>query len=403
MVNRKIKYFVKDNSNTKTYVQVQNNKFTINPWEFNGNIAIGKTDAVIGNTATIKNITYVNYLLNYGSFIGRSSLNELSYNGEQNNWRLSIYLSSSNNYLQWFWLPPDEVINNHITGITITFDENTNVNSLPDIYYKTGAGSYSLYDTNNIIKDNTNNSITINFFGNDSINLDEIITFPEEEHMSYINNYIGRKIKFNTSNSQVLSYVTDNSALHYKCQLFFKKTNINTNNKNILYIKNVTFNIDDSKFISQYITDGFWYAPVRATIADALDQNNIGYVYDNFNPDTIDISNFYIDNQAYLDGQFQTNLSNSLNTTYWPIGQILIADDNGDDNDYRIFPIYFSPGKMHGIINKQTLLTKNNKKILNQDWYSDIDISWTNGDTIDYFDYARPIFLNEKIYYFYAQ
>lgn len=379
MVNRKIKYFIKDNSNTKTYVQVRNNKFTINPWEFDGNIAIGKTDAVIGNTTTIKDITYVNYLLDYGSFIGRSSLNELSYNSEQDNWRLSIYLpsnSSNDTYLQWFWLPPDEVINNHITGITIVFDEDTKVddNSFPVIYYKTGDP----YNTNNITKNTTNNSITINFFGNDSINLDEIITFPEGNSKSYINSYIGKQITFNDSGSRVTSsssQALEENAAHYKCQLFFKKGNIKTDNKNILYIKNVTFHTDDSKFITQYPNS------IITTINQTLSQNNVGYIYN--------MNNFYIDEQAYSAGQFAIDLSNNFNPIYQQIGQIF-----ENNNNYRIFPIYFSPGKKHGIINKRTILTQNNKKILNQDWYSEIE---NNNNTISYYDYARPIFLNERI------
>jgi len=86
--------------------------------------------------------------------------------------------------------------------MTITFDsEKTNVNDLPPIYYSTGILNgniqYSEYESKNIIKNTDNNSITINFLNGD-INITNIITFDGEE-MSYNNNYIGRKIKFNNS------------------------------------------------------------------------------------------------------------------------------------------------------------------------------------------------------------
>jgi len=57
---------------------------------------------------------------------------------------------------------------------------------------------------------------------------------------------------------------------------------------------------------------------------------------------------------------------------------------------------------MHGVFNKRTLLNKNNKIILNQDWYSEIETPWANGTVINYFDYSRPIFVSEKISYSYV-
>ena len=416
MVDRKTKYYITDGT-TKNYPEIINNKFIIQPWLYNGDIIIGRTNS-IGNNLAIKNINYCqNYLLDYGSFIGRSSHNKLFYDNNENNWKLTVFLTTSN-YLQWFWLPPDEVLNNHITGMTITFDsEKTNVNDLPPIYYSTGILNgniqYSEYESNNIIKNTDNNRITINFLNSD-INITNIITFDGEE-MSYNNNYIGRKIKFNNS-SQILSYLLDNNANapHYRYQLYFAKNDIKNNNQNIFYIKNVTFNTDDSRFTSNYYNEDMQMEldAITTDINSIISQSDIGYLYNNVNSLIINKANLYLDEQAYSAGQFSTTLFkdtnefnanvNSSNILYKLTGQVLEADNDGDDNDYQIFSTYFSPGKIHGVFNKRTLLNKNNKIILNQDWYSEIETSWANGTAINYFDYSRPIFISEKIIYGYA-
>lgn len=403
MANNENNYYqIEDNNGIYPIELDDNNKYTIIPSLYSGDIKIQKRVTKTKNDNThpsLKSISYNDYLLDYGSFVGRNSSNELSCIGKiegSGNYQYQLIVNINNknddDYVQWFWLPPDEVLNNNIIGMTIDF-KNTNIskNNFPTIYYNNGT---EFIAATQLI--NNNLSATITFFADsEHINFPIIEKYEVESPYTsgYKNSYTGEIIKTkattnllepsidissNNANIEISELSLTNGQIppHNKYQLFFKVGDLRAKT-NIFYINNVNFTTNPN-LITNMITQNL-------SINNSYNENKIGAFY-NVNSNSLNYK--YQDEKAYNKGYFGTAYNNLENINYKIISSQIPSTTQTGVASLNSYAIYFSPGKIHGTIENDDDFIK----IQNQDYYSDITTGSTN-----YFDITRPIFLGQEV------